>query len=303
MKTSMVTGDDRKKPNPAKISEFTLERYRLGELRAKDKQAVEEALTRNEDLRSRLEKMDESDRVLRQCYPAEFFNLENAGLEESYSGLEEPHSTDSNRTTPQFLKRLFASGKARGRLALIAAVFLLCIFFPVLYFLLNRTSGTAEAGGFSPDRAEEPALAKPELSLYLKGDGEIPVHDRALLQKGNTVKVAYTTPDDSVYYGVIFSIDGRSQVTMHYPYRKEQEPLLVSGRRTFLDEAYILDDAPAYEIFTLVVSKESIDVEAVLQAAQKMGEEIKRPDLMSIGEKSKIAFQGCDVETVTVLKK
>jgi len=55
-----------------KVSNFTLERNRLGELPPEDRKAMEEAFAMNENVRSRLIILDESDREMRKRNPAEF---------------------------------------------------------------------------------------------------------------------------------------------------------------------------------------------------------------------------------------
>jgi hypothetical protein len=164
------------------------------------------------------------------------------------------------------------------------------------------------AGSFT-DRAKGAALSTVELSVFLKGDSEIPLSDQAVVGEGNTVQIAYKAPAGE-RYGVIFSIDGRSEVTMHYPYRGGQSSVLVSGKRTFLNEAYTLDDAPFYEVFVMVVSEKPLNAETVLLEAQSIAktEDIASVDLRSAEGKKRIfgaraIFDGCDVETLKVLKK
>ena len=267
-----------------RVSDFMLERYRLGELDGGDQKAVNEALAADENLRSRLKTLDDSDRELRMQYPVIVL-------------------TKAQRHGDKRINwKLNAfPGKGHGgvtRYAGIAAVVLMCIILPAVYFSRSGISGRADAspGAFAEtsighhpgERAKGSSAAGYELSLYLKGDSEILLADQALLGEGNTVQIAYTAPAGEKY-GVIFSVDGRSVVTIHYPYRKDQSSLLVSGRRTFLNEAYTLDDAPGYEVFVMVVSDEPLDVDTVLRKAN------------SIAETS--AFEGCEVETLTVLKK
>jgi len=166
------------------------------------------------------------------------------------------------------------------------------------------------AAASGQDRAKGTVLSGLELSVFLKGSQEIAgnqisaLEDQALLGAGDTVQLAYATAasgPSGELYGVIFSIDGRSVVTLHYPYRKGQNPLLASGKRTFLDEAYTLDDAPGYEVFVLVVSPQTPDVEAVLSAAQKIASGSGAAKI--IEERCKAAFYNYEVDTVTVLKK
>jgi hypothetical protein len=274
------------------VSAFMLERYKLGELNSEDQWAITEALKTDEELRSRLEVLEESDRELRLRYSADFFGLENLPRRRIVH----------TRTVTRFI----------GLAALIAAGVILPVFY---YFALLRNepgiSGQQTAqheldinkgitvaavpNDLQTDRTKGLAQEGPlpvELSLYLKGEEEIVLTDQTVLEKGNTVQLAYTVPAGSEHYGVIFSIDGRAAVTMHYPYLKGQSSLLVSGKRTFLSEAYILDDAPDYEIFIMVVSEKPLDVDEILGEAQTI-----------IEEKNSAVFADCEVETITIFKK
>lgn len=277
----------------AMVSDFMLERYRYGELSQEDREAMETALFADAALRFRLEKLDESDRELRLQYPVENFNFISV---DSAGGRSEK--------APVFP---FTRRKA-GLIGLAAAV-LAGILIPLLYFTLAKDVSPESAKGIQiasvpgGDRPKGLDLSSPELSVYLKSDAEIQITDQAVLKEGNTVQLAYTAPAGTEHYGVIFSIDGRSFVTAHYPYGKGQSSLLVSGKRTFLDEAYTLDDAPDYEVFIFVVSRSPLDAEAVLNKARNLAGNIKKDDIRSVKEKSTSFFEGCEVETVTVLKK
>ena len=263
------------KPDTAecKWSELTLERYRLGELDTGEKRAMDEALAADSGLQSRLDALDESDRELRRLYPMSFFHLDNKTV-----------------SRPRFSpgRRVYMAG--------LAALLLVCFLLPATHFLRGVTT---PQGADRPKGLFDPQSAggSPELSLYLKGEGEILLHDMSVLKEGNTVQLAYTAPAGTVHYGVIFSIDGRSQVTMHYPYRRGQSSLLVSGRQTFLDEAYILDDAPDYEVFVMLVSDKPFDTDTVLGEAKKVAD--NSSGYMQVVE----AFEGRDAEVLTVIKK
>ncbi|MDR0494086.1 MAG: hypothetical protein LBG95_00445 [Treponema sp.] len=268
-------------------SEFMLERYKLGELGPEDQRAVTEALARDDGLRSRLEQLDESDWALRLSYPTDFFGLKKRER-----------------------RRAVRAGTV-ARFAGLAALIAAGVILPALYFFApsksesNINNGIAVAAvprDLQSDRGkgrtqEGSELLPVELSLYLKGrelkgEAEIVLPNQSVLEEGNTVQLAYTVPAGAERYGVIFSVDGRSAVTMHYPYRKGQSSLLVSGKRTFLHEAYILDDAPDYEIFVMVVSEKPLDVDAILEEAQTL-----------IEEKNSVIFDDCEMETITILKK
>jgi len=252
-----------------KVSAFMLEKYQLGELSPEDREMVKEALTVDSGLQERLKALDESDRELRLRCPLESLRLQ----------------------PPRFIRV-----KTAARLAGLAALIIAGILVPVLYGVFSTTPVSTAAE--STDRIKGTVQTNSELLIYVQGQ-EIFLADQTALQEGNTVQLAYIAPAGTEHYGVIFSIDGRSAVTMHYPYRKGQSSLLISGKRTFLNEAYTLDDAPDYEVFVLVISERPLDVDMVLRKAR----EIAGASKTVIAEKSKAAFADCEVETVTILKK
>ena len=278
-----------------KFSEFTLERYRLGELSIEDAAAVNGALASDEGLRLSMEQLDKSDAELRHRYPVEFFNFQDIP------------ALRSQRPRLRFFRGNTSRSATGARLIGLAAVIIAGVLIPVLYFVLSTNAEKPEIRGgtalASVDRTKGSVISGCELSVYLKDTQENILKDRAVLTEGNTVQLAYNVPAGDEYYGVIFSIDGRSVITMHYPYRKGQSSLLTAGKRTFLNEAYTLDDAPDYEIFVMVVSEEPLIAETVLREAQALAEDSGVRDPRFIEEKSREAFDGCDVKTITVLKK
>ena len=278
-----------------KFSEFTLERYRLGELDPEDTAAINDAIASDENLRLSMEQLEKSDEELRHRYPMEFFNLQDIPAPR----LQRPRM------------RIVRAGVSRGaswtRMAGLAAVIIAGILIPVLYFIFSTNTNKPEISGgtaiASVDRTKGLIPSGCELSVYLKDANENILKDRAVLTEGNTVQLAYNVPAGDEYYGVIFSIDGRTVVTMHYPYRKGQSSLLAAGKRTFLNEAYTLDDAPDYEVFVMVVSEQPLIAETVIREAQALAENSGPADPRFIEEKSREAFSGCEVKTLTVLKR
>jgi len=286
------------------ISVFMLERYRHGELSLEDKNAVEKALASDAGLRSRLESLDASDRELAGLYPASYFHLDNLQEESSLKGRIH-HNRD-------YQQRKFINKK--NRILLYAAAIFVCILLPVFILFRNILGNSVPEAGIeisalppaNTDRPKGQVPAGAELFIYLKDNQENVFSYPMELGEGDTVQLAYSTPAEADYYGVIFSIDGRSVVTMHYPYSIGQSSLLVSGKRTFLNEAYTLDDAPEYEIFVFVVSQELLELQAVLQKAQKMAAGVLFEGTgvsEALAEAGKDIFNDCEVKILTVLKK
>jgi hypothetical protein len=162
---------------------------------------------------------------------------------------------------------------------------------------MDRLKGNT--GAYGPDGA----LA--ELSVYLQSgpqSGQGPegtgLADGAILHEGNTIQLAYRVSGGAEQYGVIFSIDGRSALTVHYPCREGQSARLITGRRIALDEAYTLDDAPDYEIFFFVVSDKPLDTGKILKSA---GELARNPGASM--EAGKRVFRQYRLRTVKIRKE
>jgi hypothetical protein len=263
------------------ISGLLLERYRLGEVTRRERRLVAAALKTDASIGERLFRLDESDRELRRRIAAG----------ELLRGL----CKDTGERVPPKQPRHFPICGPRAPLVWgFAAAALICMIFPALYLVLGQ-------GRDLPKGAAVPGA---ELSLYVNRDtvnrdaaSGRPLEDNAALNEGDTVQLAYTvSPGER--YGVIFSIDGRAAVTLHYPYSPEQSSLLASGRRIFLDEAYILDDAPDFEMFFMVLSADPLDPAEVLAAARGL-----TPDPPVAASESKAVFEDCDVEMLVIRKK
>jgi len=241
--------------NDNRISTILLERYHIGEVTNEEKLRVKNALAHNAALAEAFSGLERADNDFRQKFPMEkFFSSEKF----------------SQRPPARLnLRRSRAPAVVWG---LCAAALILVIAFPLLIFK-NRSSGGID------DRMKGAANENaPELSVYLRDNftgGSIELADQAGISEGNTIQLAYRVKSGDKY-GVIFSIDGRSTVTLHYPYRSGLSTRLTSGKAVPLDEAYTLDDAPDYEMFFFVTNNNPLDVRGVLDAAQNLAYQIER---------------------------
>ncbi|MDR1248385.1 MAG: hypothetical protein LBK63_03685 [Treponema sp.] len=262
------------------ISGLLLERYNLGEVTGEEKTLVEAALAEDPVLAERLAKLRRSDAEIR-----------------SRDFVSGRHFMRAGRTRP--LKRalrpiLWSLGAA----ALV--LFIALPFFGLGFF----SSGS----GRFDDRIKGSA-GTTELRVYLKtGSETAALADQAILREGNTVQLAYTVDDqpDTRCYGVIFSIDGRSAVTLHYPPVLGADTRLVTGKWTLLEEAYTLDDAPDYEVFFFVVGGEPLDVPVILNSARQFagqlaGQFAGNPETAL--QQTPSVFKNYEVKTVNLRKE
>jgi hypothetical protein len=75
---------------------------------------------------------------------------------------------------------------------------------------------------------------------------------------------------------VIISIDGRGVVTLHYPEEGHAPAKLELNRKVLLPRAYQLDDAPGFERFFYLSSKNPVNVGAVMEAARSLARDPAR---------------------------
>ena len=258
-----------------RVSAFLLERYNIGEVTVLEKIRVRKALAGDPSLAAALAELKRGDQNFRTRFPRQQFS-------------------PSGKKIRYFRPHPVVWG-------LCAAAMLAVVFFPM--FILKTPSGSITDRIKGTSGGEVSA----EINVYLRGNyaGEdIILPDRAAIHAGNTVQLVYRVqPESGVeQYGVIFSIDGRSVVTMHYPYNAWQSTRLVSGKQVPLDEAYTLDDAPDYEMFFFVVGDEPLVIMNVLDTARDLAALIAQNPQGAL-QHGTAAFESCEVQIITLLKE
>jgi hypothetical protein len=259
------------------ISNLMLERYKLGELSLEERAYVDKKITIDPELQIRLFDLKRSDVEFRNLYPAD-------------TVLNQPVDHTQKRKTFTVIS------------GLCAAVLFLGIAFPMIWNQLNQPNSVSvnaagdRAKGMMPLNQSEES----DLSVYLKTGQESAVYEGLPLHEGNTIQLAYTVP--GVRYGVIYSVDGRSNVTLHYPYSLNGNTQLVADKQTALEEAYTLDNAPDYEVFFFVVSKTPLNTQSIIYEAESIAGQIRQEPEKIIDENEKI-FRNYEVKSVYLRKE
>lgn len=110
---------------------------------------------------------------------------------------------------------------------------------------------------------------QPHLQVFRKQDERVerlkPGHT---VMAGDVLQLRYVAGDAA--HGVIVSIDGRGEVTLHFPTEPAEPTKLERGKAIALPHAYELDDAPDFERFVLITAAEAIEVESVQRAARAL---------------------------------
>jgi anti-sigma factor RsiW len=230
------------------VHDWQLERYVLGELPARETEAVRAALEQDEDLRDRLRALERSNAEILGQHPAPAFAAAIA-----------------QRASPPVPRRA-----THPRLALAAALGAAALVAGVV--LLRPAPGARDAQDVTRIKGSVPRLA-----LYRKGPGGIEALPSGSVARGHDlVQLSYQAAGRR--YGVIVSVDGNGAITRHLPAQGAMAAPLARGA-VALPEAYELDDAPRFERFYFVAADEPFPVETVIEAVQGRQEADDRLDL------------------------
>jgi hypothetical protein len=129
---------------------------------------------------------------------------------------------------------------------------------------------------------------QPHLLAWRKTAGEPEtLGDGARVQRGDVLQLAYIAA--GARHGVIVSLDGRGQTTLHFPREPMESTRLSPDGAVLLEDAYELDDAPAFERFFFVTSDGPLDASAVVEAVQRLSEQrdLGRTGAPSVAGKSR----------------
>jgi hypothetical protein len=92
----------------------------------------------------------------------------------------------------------------------------------------------------------------------------------ASVKSGSVFQIKYFAGEYK--YGTIFSIDGNGYLTLHFPGSRSGEPVLNQGGEIALSESFELDDAPGFERFFFITSKEPFALFDVLGPGYEFAE-------------------------------
>ena len=232
----------------ADIPDVVLERYRLKELPPDEAARLEDRIRHDEPLRRRLEALDRSDEDIRR-----------SGVLDRLSERV-PHSQPVRR-------RLDSFGAVPAALAALAVVALIA----VLSIEAPTPGGTNAAD--SSDRIKG---LTPSLAVYRRtAEGSETLADGAVARPGDLLRIGYRAAGKR--YGAILSIDGRGAVTIHLPPQADRAAALKGDATVLLDQAYELDDAPAWERFYFVTADAPFAVAPVVDAVRAAAADHRRP--------------------------
>jgi len=225
------------------IPMLTLEKYLLGELPQVEEKEVEKLLENNPTLQAKLDEMIAENRNFESKFPMNKYI--DTTQTKSQSGL-----WNQNSSTFKFA------------LAGVFAFFCLSFLLPVWRDqTLNKLEPELEVTRLKGMESS--------LIIYRKNDGDIEqLKNNAKVTENDKLQLAYIA--GNAKHGVIFSLDGNRQITLHYPGNNESSTRLTNNGETALAFSYVLDNAPNYERFYFITSDQPLNVSSIMAQAEQL---------------------------------
>lgn len=249
------------------LPQILLERFYLHELSENEELKVKQFIKEHPNENKRLKEIADSNKDFFESY-SDFDQLASIKQKYQLKKLEENVS--------QIPLRKLKKHKLIVSSTLLAALLFIAVLSPSLkkiFFDNNMKYPSVRVKG-----------GEPQLFLYRKKNAEIErLFPEETAKNRDLLQISFN-PVGSLYH-VILSIDGRKQITLHYPAKdKEEAPLIKKSKKQqhFLSYSYELDDAPKFERFILISSKKAFKVKKVLNAVEeliKSGENIEKSQL------------------------
>ena len=118
-------------------------------------------------------------------------------------------------------------------------------------------------------------MSKTQLLIHRKTEEYVELLKNGVLgHSGDLLQLGYVAGQER--FGVILSIDGRKNVTLHFPENETQLPVLNKEGSFYFPNAIELDNAPEFERFFFLTSKNEMDVEDILIRAKSLAADLGR---------------------------
>lgn len=245
------------------IPDWKLERYLTGDLPAEEMREIREMEATDEIFAGRVKMLREDNRAILKKMPFERLSekMEGRGASLNSAGL----NGAGNVVNFKFVK--FAAAAA-----LVLAVVSVALFGQREIVPAQSSDGAQvmdvamvdaaltgdNAFGEASDTRIKGLSARMEV-WKKTGDSAVQLANLAEVREGDELQLRYAVPEKC--FGMLFSLDGNGTLTVHMG-EGSQAIALEPGKMTTLPFAYKLDNAPKFEKFFFVTSREAFDVDA-----------------------------------------
>lgn len=266
--------------NVRPVSDFKMEQYLIGALPENEMKELRDREASDEIFAARVKDLREQDEKILAANPFENLarDLDKLDAVAGSAGTGPANVADVRATV------------ARYNVLKIAAALVVALGIMSAVFLGNGTveiqSGTPENSGMDVALVDASAIGSENSGTRIKGmearmevwkkseNGIIQLEDMAQASEGDEIQLRYSVPEKC--YGMIFSMDGNGSLTVHMG-NDNEAIALTPGKMVSLPFAYKLDDAPHFEKFFMLTSKEEFSV-----TADKLDEILKQDDVKTV---------------------
>jgi len=248
-------------------SDYYLERYVLNELPGDEFQVMKNLEARDASVKAAIEEIRRSNADILALYPPDAVV---EALQKNTQKTNIRHEKRAKRFVPSAFRLLLIYGT--GLAALVLALLFVLPGFKKdqsLPFPLEQKDVTLIKGVPRID------LTKTQLLIFRKSEDRIDLVDSGeKAEAGDLLQLGYVAVDHP--FGIIFSIDGRGGVSLHFPAERDGSTRLDLNKQALLSHAIELDDAPGFERFFFLTSRDKIDADQWLRRAEFFAEDRER---------------------------
>ena len=222
--------------NSNKVSEYKLEKYIVGELSEDDKKSIQI----DPILIKRIKRLQNQANEIRNKYP--------------YDLIKQRIDTVTIKKQKKQLFLSYQFGIACFSVLLIGNLFWSA-------FINHENKYNNLNSDFN--KSIRMKGINPVLHIYKKTDqgfSELKTNDT--VYQGDVLQISYNS--GSRKYGGVFSLDGNGLLTLHYPARADQSPVLKKQGEVLLDYGYELDNAPEFERFFFITSQNPFSLKIII---------------------------------------
>lgn len=259
------------------IPDFYLEQYRLGEADEKTARTIGE----DPEALERLEALErESEKILEQYPPEEMTRIILERFAREQAAEREARQIGTASRIREWALRTWTTVRDGLNSPVVAIGAVAALVVALLPIFMAEQPAIGETGDVNAGIERIKGL-DPELRVYRQsGPSEAEaLTDESLAHEGDRLQIAYRAA--GFRYGAIFSIDGNGYVTLHYPATADDSGELAQEGEVPLSYAYVLDDAPEFESFYMVLTTREIDVLSLISTIeQDIGATNGNPDLV-----------------------
>ncbi len=235
------------------ISDILLERYILGETTSEESDIVKQKVSTDPLVKQRYQSILNAN----QCFDEKF------NRQQTIKNIRFKADLNKGKTSKYF--------SPPGLAIALSLIICLIIVSPGGFIsnefdtqIFHSTDDTIRLKGIQPS-----------LSIYRKqADNIEQLTQNSLVNKSDKLQIRYQRAN--YQYGVILSIDGRGDVTLHFPSTPLDSTKLDSKNSVDLPYSYELDNAPHFERFFMVTANHPLNPKEIIEQGKLLAQNIEQ---------------------------